>query len=78
MQHAHEEVTQRSVPLSVVRHVRAVLEAASGKEDGQIVGVVIVCVAEVAAEEQARIVQQSTPVAFLPLHVRQQVRDARQ
>ena len=62
--HAHalgegdEEVAEGSVVGRIVSHVGAVLEAAAGHDDGQVLGVVGRGVAQVRTEEDGGVVQQ--------------------
>ena len=64
VQHADEEVGQRRVLSLVVCDVASVLVVAARQEDWQVSRVVGVCVAEIAAEQHCRVVEQR--LAILP------------
>ena len=58
LKHGHIEVAQGSVVFSIKGQVLAVLEAAARQEDGQVGGFVRVGIAQVAAEQDHRAVEQ--------------------
>ncbi len=64
LEHRDEEIGERVVVGLVEGEVLAVLVAAAGEEHGQVVGVMVIAVAEIAAVEDLRVVEQGS-VAFL-------------
>src|SRR5689334_11658560 len=64
LEHAHVEIAQGRRVLRIEMQVLAVLEAAAGEEDGQIFRGVAAGVAEIAAEENGRAVEEVGVVLF--------------
>ena len=58
LEHRDEEVGQRVIVLLVEGEVLAVFPASAGEEDGEVLVVVVVAVAEVAAVEDLRVIEQ--------------------
>ncbi len=59
LQHRHKEIAQRLVVVGLEGVMLAVVEAATGEDDGEVCVVVLVGVAHVAAEEHHRAVEQA-------------------
>ena len=73
LKHRDEEVAERHVVVTFEGKMLAVLEAATGKQDGQVCVVVRVGVSHVAAEENHRAVEQSCVAVSLVGEVLQQL-----
>ena len=56
LEHGDEEVGQRVIVLLIEGEVLPVVPAAAGEQDGEVLVVVVVAVAEVAAVEDLRVV----------------------
>ena len=58
LQHRHVDIAQRRIVALIERQVLPVFEAAAGQQDRQVSGVVAAGVAQVAAEQHHRAVEQ--------------------